>query len=131
MALPAFSFLKIIVKDLAASERFYCDVIGFKVVERTSAPEGEFAQEELFLSSTGGEDATRLMLIRYLDRPAPPPGESWLGFVVADVAATTEAAVKAGGNELIVAHYIPAHKVSISVVSDPEGHVIELVEVHA
>ncbi len=128
MTVLAFSFTKIVVKDIDASERFYRDVLGLKVVARVTAPDSEYAQEECILSVSGGNDANQLLLIRYLTRPTPAPGEAWTGFAVDDVGAISAAVGRAGGKVLIAPFEVPQHGVKAAVVADPEGHMIELIQ---
>lgn len=123
----AFSFTKIVVNDLEAAERFYCDILGLKLVARTTAPTGDYAQDERVLSVGGGMDGAMLLLIRYLKRPTPMPGEAWTGFTVSNVDATVAAIEKAGGTVVIPCHTEEGHGVRVAVVTDLEGHMIELV----
>ena len=128
MSTLAFAFTKIVVSDLDASERFYRDAIGLKVVTRLTAPDGDYAQEESVLSVSGGTEANQLLLVRYLNRPAPAPGEAWTGFAVTDIDATVAAAEGMGAKVVIPIKHVPAHGLKAGIIADPEGHMIELIQ---
>lgn len=127
MSLLSFTFTKIVVNDLDAAERFYCDVIGLKLVAAVPATEGDYAQDERVLSVSGTNDGPMLLLIRYLHRPTPQPGEAWTGFIVSDVDAAAAAVEQAGGGVVIPCHTVEQQGVRVAIVTDPEGHMIELV----
>jgi len=121
---------KLVVNDLAAAEAFYV-AIGLKMVRRNLGGEAEVRQDQSWLSATGDASAHLLILSQFLEFPAQPrpvyPNEFWLAMQVADVSAT-EAAVKAAGGAVVRAGQDrPEHGVRAAVVSDPEGHVIEIV----
>jgi catechol 2,3-dioxygenase-like lactoylglutathione lyase family enzyme len=122
--------MKLIVRDLEASERFYC-AMGFKVVSRNVGGEGEVRQAQCWLSETGTRDSFLLILSHFLETPpAPPlqyPNEFWLVFMTTDVDATIRAVVSNGGGVLRAAQDRPEHAVRAAVVKDLEGHIIEVV----
>lgn len=129
MASAGFSFTKIVVRDIDASERFYCDVMGLKRVLRFQTGEGEFELDEVIMSSNGAHDGGHnLIVIRYLNQPAPTPGEGIFGFTVEDVDATIAAALAAGGALHRPARIVEEHGIKVAFVKDPEGHLLELVE---
>jgi predicted enzyme related to lactoylglutathione lyase len=70
-------------------------------------------------------------LTRFLELPPPDqpvyPGEAWLAFRVSDVDRILTAMRESGGKILRPAQDRPEHNVRAAVVSDPEGHVIEIV----
>jgi predicted enzyme related to lactoylglutathione lyase len=122
--------MKLVVRDLATTERFY-RAMGFKVVSRNTGGEKEVHQTQCWLSATGTHDAFVLILSQFLETPAPVPpvypGEVWLVFMASDVDATISAVQEHGGNVLRAGEDRPEHQVRAAVVSDPEGHIIELV----
>jgi catechol 2,3-dioxygenase-like lactoylglutathione lyase family enzyme len=122
--------MKLGVRDLDASERFYC-AVGFQVVSRNVGGEGEVRQAQCWLSETGNRDSFLLILSRFLETsPAPPlqyPNEVWLVFMSTDVDATVRAATEHGGRVLRAGQNRPEHKVRAAVIEDPEGHIIEVV----
>lgn len=121
---------KLVVGDLAAAERFY-RAIGLQVVSRNLGGEAEVRQEQCWLSATGDASAHILILSRFVELPPPPrptyPGEVWLAFNVADVDATCRTVAEAGGGVHRPGEDRPEHAVRAAVVTDPEGHFIELV----
>ena len=121
---------KLVVRDVDASERFY-SAIGLKVVSRNVGGEAEVAQKQCWLSATGDRSVHMLILSQFLELPTPRepvyPGEAWLTFNVSDVDATCRAVKNAGGRIVRPGQDRPEHGVRAAVVSDPEGHVIELV----
>ena len=122
--------MKLVVRDLETSERFY-RAMGFKVVARNVGGEGDVAQEQCWLSTTGDRNAYVLILSRFLQFPsasAPAyPREVWLVFTVSDVDATVRNAKTQGGSILRSGEDRPEHSVRAAVVADPEGHIIEVV----
>jgi catechol 2,3-dioxygenase-like lactoylglutathione lyase family enzyme len=128
MTTLAFSFTKLVVADLDAAERFYRQALGLQRLHRAELPEVPIPQEQCALA-VPGEGGLILLLARYLDRAAPPPGEAWTGFLVTDLAAAVEAVGAAGGRVVVPIHQAPAQAVQAAIVADPEGHLIELVQV--
>lgn len=124
MSGTAFTFTKIVVVDLDRAVAFYSDVVGLRLLKRFVADEGPYAQEEAVLVNGNGERGPMLLLVRYLSLPAPSPGAAWMGFSVVDLPATIAAVEQAGGAVLVPVH--EALGMRIAVVSDPEGHPIEL-----
>ncbi|MDR2856973.1 MAG: VOC family protein [Novosphingobium sp.] len=121
---------KLAVADVGAAERFYT-ALGMKVAARNLGGEAEVRQEQTWLSATGDTGSHILILSRFLELPAPPrpayPGEVWLCFQVPDVDAAVAAAMAAGGALLRAGEDRPEHAVRAAVISDNEGHHIELV----
>ncbi len=121
---------KLVVRDLEASERFY-RAIGLKLVSRNVGGEAEVRQAQCWLSASGDRSTHILILTRFLELPPPSspayPGEVWLAFTVSDVDATVTTMHALGGKVLRSAQDRPEHGVRAAVLSDPEGHVIELV----
>lgn len=126
MAGTAFTFTKIVVRDLDRAIAFYRDALGLRLLNRLTAPEGEYAQEEAVLVGSVAERGPMLLLVRYLDKPAPAPGSAWIGFSVADLPASVTAVEQGGGSIVVPMHDVPEHRLAAAVVCDPEGHLIEL-----
>ncbi|MBW8755116.1 MAG: VOC family protein [Sphingomonadales bacterium] len=122
---------KLVVGDVDAAERFYVAALGLKVASRNLGGEDEVRQQQTWLSATGDMSAHILILSRFLELPEAPraiyPGEVWLCFQVPDVDATVAAAVAAGGALFRAGEDRPEHGVRAAVISDNEGHYIELV----
>lgn len=126
----AIKHTKLVVKDLGASERFYL-ALGLQVVGRNTGGEGDVAQTQSWLSETGDLNSHILILSQFLNFPPPPkvvyPGELWLTFTVSDVDAALETTKAHGGGIRRAGADIPEHQCRAAVVTDPEGHVIEIV----
>jgi lactoylglutathione lyase len=121
---------KLVVRDVNAMAQFY-QAVGLKIVSRNLGGEGNVRQEQCWLSASGDAASHLLILSRFVEVPLPPPpvypNEVWLAFHVENVD-TTVAAVTASGGVLVRAGQDrPEHQVRAAVVSDPEGHIIELV----
>jgi catechol 2,3-dioxygenase-like lactoylglutathione lyase family enzyme len=121
---------KLVVRDVAAAERFYT-AIGLTVLSRNLGGEGDVRQEQSWLSATGAEGAHILILTRFVELPLPAapayPGEIWLCFLVDDVDETAARVESMGGAVVRSGEDRPEHQVRAAVVKDHEGHFIELV----
>ena len=117
-----FNFVKIVVRDLAAMERFYVEGLGFAVQDRIDA-EGF---SEVMLAQKEG--AFTLVLYHHTDQRAVSGGNNWgpLGFIVRDCAASHADLIALGALEVRPPGTFGA--MSVSFVSDPEGHEIELLQ---
>jgi len=130
-AAPAsFAFTKLAVPDLDRAEAFYGTVFGLVPIHRVTAADHAYPLEEVILSQSGAAPGSghALILLRYLDRPCPPAGAAWTGFMVADLAATCTAAQAAGGRIAVPIHDNPEHAVRAALIEDPFGHIIEAIE---
>lgn len=121
---------KLVVGDVEAAERFYL-ALGLKLASRNLGGEDEVRQQQSWLSASGDMTSHVLILSRFLEKPMPPrpvyPGEVWLCFQVPDVDDAIAAAVTAGGTLFRAGQDRPEHGVRAAVISDNEGHYIELV----
>ena len=117
-----FNFVKIVVRDIAAMERFYTEGLGFSVQDRIEA-EGF---SEVMLAQKEG--AFTLVLYHYTDKRAIDAGNNWgpLGFIVRDCAVAHAGLIAMGAHEVRAPGAFGA--MSVSFVSDPEGHEIELLQ---
>jgi len=122
-----FQFSKILVTDTEAQFAFYSSVLGMAEKYRYSHGEGEDALEEIIMTSAVGGDPT-LVLLHYLNRPKPVPGEAVLGFSVRDLDDTVRRAVEAGGTVAAAPADVTDFKIKVAFVLDPEGHRLELVQ---
>lgn len=121
MAQAKFAFIKLIVGDLGAQQRFYEQAFGF-------AEQGRFetADFDEVILGQAGTDVT-LMLLCYTDgRPLPDArAHGPTGFATDDMAASHAACVAAGarakGPVIVVEGGI-----QVAFLEDPEGHEIEL-----
>jgi predicted enzyme related to lactoylglutathione lyase len=124
--ITAYAFTKIIVADLAAMERFYCDTLGLRVQARIAVDKPGYVIRETVL--VVGESGTLLNLVQHLDRPCPAPGEAVVGLSVDDMDAVIDAATGAGGSVVTPPVDVPDHKLKIAYIADPEGHMLELLQ---
>ncbi len=126
----AFGFTKLVVSDLDAAVGFYRDVFGMKPVQKVTTSDHKYALEE-WIMALGDEPPGQghgLIITRYLQRPAPSPGAIWTGFVVPDLEATLGVLEKAGGAVEVAAHDNPDHGVRAAIAADPEGNLIEIIQ---
>jgi len=121
MAQAKFAFIKLIVGDLAAQQRFYEQAFGF-----TEQGRFETADFDEVILGQDGVDVT-LMLLCYTDgRPLPDArAHGPTGFATDDIEAAHAACLAAGatakGPVLVV-----EGGVKVALLDDPEGHEIEL-----
>ncbi|MBU6267909.1 MAG: VOC family protein [Sphingomonadales bacterium] len=124
-----FHATKLVVANLDASVRFYA-ALGLVEVSRNLGGDGEVRQDQVWLAS-GENNAHILILSRFTQLPTPAaatyPGQAWLAFRVRDVEETIAAAVANGGTLVREGEDIPDHAVRAGLVSDPDGHIVELV----
>lgn len=124
-----FHATKLVVADLAAATRFY-EALGLRTISTNLGGDGDVRQDQVWLT-TGTDAAHILILSRFTELPAPAaaryPGEAWLAFRVGDVEETIAAAVAHGGALVRAGEDIADHQVRAGLVSDPDGHVVELV----
>ena len=117
----AFASLTVLVPDLAAARRFYCDLLGFAV-------EQEFGPDLLQLSQAGCA-----VLLSRCDRVSAPDypaaAQVALGIAVPDLAASL-AKMRASDVPLVFAEpqEFPAGR--FFAVRDPAGNVIEFLQFH-
>ena len=121
---------KVVVRDVAAAERFY-EAIGLRLVNRNLGGEADVRQQQSWLSVTGDSSGHMLILSQFLEAPPPQPiaypREFWLAFNVASVDGVCHAVEAGGGRVLRPGEDRPEHGVRAAVVADPEGHIIEIV----
>ena len=127
MAADHFGFTKLVVGNLEAAADFYTSVCGLTEMARVDAAiEGQPISEIMFNAT--GEGAATFVLLTYAGQPAPKAGELILGFVTKDIDAFVSRAEAAGGKIAQAAVRQPEHGVKVAFVRDPEGHLIEAVE---
>ena len=122
-----YSFTKLVVDDLEGMARFYEDVYGLTELQRVQAEIGGEPIDEIILGSDGGYGG--LILLRFVDRPAPANGEVIVGFTTADIAALFERARAAGATEVDAPKVMAeAGGLMVGFLTDPEGHLTEVVQ---
>ena len=122
-----FGFTKLIVDDLDKMAEFYSEVFGFEEQGRVhSDVSGRVIDEIMFHPTAPG--AASFVLFKFVDRVAPAQEEVILGFITADLNALVDRATRAGGGITQQIREMPEHGVKVAFVTDPEGHLIEVVE---
>ena len=125
-----FGFTKLVVQDLEGTAAFYKDVASLVEMARIQDTVGDRQIDEILFNATGEGGAT-FVLFKFLDRDAPAQDEVILGFQTSDLEAFVERVQKAGGNVVQPIEVKEAHGVKVAFVTDPEGHLIEVVELLA
>lgn len=122
-----FGFTKLVVQDLEAMATFYRDVAGLTEMARVQAMVGDREIDEILFNPTR-EGGSTLVLFKFLDRIAPAQEEVILGFQTPDIAAFMERTRASGGAVVTDIESQAQHGVKVAFVTDPEGHLIEVVE---
>ena len=125
---PRLSSTKLVVGDLEKASAFYCEAYGF--VERGRV-QVEMLGEPIDEILLGREEdpGVPLILVRYLERGAPPVGEEVaLVFMAPDLDALFERVRVAGGRVLVEPFQSEQVPMRAGFSADPEGHVIENIE---
>jgi predicted enzyme related to lactoylglutathione lyase len=122
-----FGFTKLIVENLEASATFYKEVCGLTEMARVSAGVNDRKIEEIIFSPTEEGGAT-LVLWKWLDRASPVVDEVIIGFQTSDLAAFVDRATAAGAKIVSDIKDMPEHGVKVAFISDPENHLLEVVE---
>ena len=125
-----FATTKLVVHDLEKMATFYCDAYGFAQTGRIQAEIGGEAIDEILLGKDGA-DGIPLILMKYGDRAAPSNGEVALGFTTDDINALFDRVQAAGGGVHVAPHQSEATPYLAGFLTDPEGHLIEIVELPA
>lgn len=124
----SFSFTKLIVNDVEKMAAFYHEVYGLNALQRVQAHIGADAISEIILGPGETVSAGSLVMLKYVNRPAPPLGEVLLGFITPDLAALLKRVSACGGTVVQEARDMPEHGARIAFVTDPEGHRAEVVQ---
>ena len=122
-----YSFTKLVVDDLEAMVRFYGDVYGLKPFERIEGAIGGEPIDEVLLGTTDARTGG-VILLKFAGRAAPPRGEIILGFMTDDLEAVYERVSSAGGGIHAPIKAEPDKPYRVGFVTDPEGHLAEVVQ---
>ena len=125
-----FGFTKLVVQDLDNMATFYKDVAGLVEMARVQDAVGDRQIDEILFNATG-EGAATFVLFKFLDREAPAQDEVILGFQTSDLVSFVDRVKAAGGKVVQPIEVKAAHGVKVAFVTDPEGHLIEVVELLA
>ena len=125
-----FSFTKLVVADLDASARFYTAVFGLVEQARVHAEIAGRSIDEILYQPTAPGGGT-FALLRYGDVTTPSHEEVILGIVTGDLAGVVARVGEAGGAVVQPPTAMPEHGVTVAFVADPEGHLVEVVQLLA
>jgi predicted enzyme related to lactoylglutathione lyase len=124
----AFAFTKLVVRDLERMAAFYSAAYGLKPISRVQERIAGEPIDEIMLAAGDGMAPGMLVLLRFVDRPAPASGEVILGFTTGDLPALLERVRAAGGGVHEEIRALPELKLEVAFATDPEGHLAELVQ---
>lgn len=125
-----FGFTKLVVQDLEAMSAFYREVAGLVEMARVQDSVGDRKIDEILFNATG-QGAATFVLFKFLDRETVAQDEVILGFQTQDLVAFVERVKAAGGSVVQPIEVKAEHGVKVAFVTDPEGHLIEVVELLA
>jgi predicted enzyme related to lactoylglutathione lyase len=128
MSTTTFATTKLIVHDLEKLATFYCEAYGFEQTSRIQADIAGEPIDEIFLGKDG-EGGGSLILMKYVERPAPNNGEVALVFTTDDVEALCDGVRAAGGGVYVEPYQSDVTPYKAAFTTDPEGHLIENVEI--
>jgi len=116
------------VTDLDRALKFYCDVMGMKLIRRKDYPEGKFTLA--FVGYGDERDSTVLELTHNWDTSQYDMGAAYghIAIGVDDVYATCEAIRARGGKIVREAGPMKGGKTVIAFVEDPDGYKVELLQ---
>ncbi len=125
---PTFSFTKLVVADLEKMAAFYSAVYGLEQIMRVQDHIGPDAIDEIMLGTGKEMSPGSLVLLHFVDKPAPRNGEVILGFTTDDLPALLERVRAAGGSVHAEIRDMPELNLRVAFATDPEGHLAELVQ---
>jgi lactoylglutathione lyase len=117
------------VSDLEASLRFYCEVLGMKLIRKQDFPDGKFTLA--FVGYGAEADNTVIELTHNWDTSAYTIGDAYghIAIGVDDIYATCEQ-ISAKGGKIVRAPGAMKHGTTvIAFVEDPTGYKVELIQV--
>lgn len=116
------------IGDLERSKKFYCEVLGMRLLREHKFPEGEFSLA--FLGYGDESDSTVLELTHNWGQTEYDLGDGYghIAIGVDDVYAACERIREAGGNVVREAGPMKGGTTVIAFVEDPDGYKIELLQ---
>jgi lactoylglutathione lyase len=117
------------VGDLEASLRFYCEVLGMKLIRRQDFPDGKFTLA--FVGYGAESDSTVIELTHNWDTSAYTIGDAYghIALGVDDIYATCEQIAAKGGKVVRAPGAMKHGTTVIAFVEDPTGYKVELIQV--
>jgi predicted enzyme related to lactoylglutathione lyase len=126
--LSTFTFTKLVVDDLEKMAAFYGQVFDLEQITRMQDAIGSDAIDEIILGTAGELTPGALILLHYVDERPARNGEVILGFTTRDLPALLDRVRAAGGGVHCDIRDFPDMNVRVAFATDPEGHLIEIVE---
>lgn len=127
-----FGFTKIVVEDLDRIAAFYEQTMGFRQLQRVhDSVAGEPIEEIILVKGEGYGQGVPLIVWKWPSRSAPTESDAILGFQTDDLDALVERIVTAGGAIVDAPHDKPEHGVRVAFAKDPDGRLLELVQMLA
>ena len=126
--MTTFSFTKLVVHDLDKMAAFYGQVFGMKPFDRIQADIGNDAIDEIMLGVDSGYGPGSLMLLKFVDLPAPPQGAIILGFMTDDLQALVDRVIAHGGTIHAGIKENSEMNLRVAFTRDPEGNVSEVIQ---
>lgn len=123
-----FSFTKLVVHDLEAMSDYYQRVYGLKPFDRVKAAIGDDPIDEIMLGVDSAYGPGSIMLLKFVDRPAPTAGAVILGFQTDDLDALVERTLEHGGSLHSGISESDVAPVRVAFTIDPEGNHTECVQ---
>jgi predicted enzyme related to lactoylglutathione lyase len=123
-----FAFTKLVVADLEKMAEFYCTAYDLRRVARVQAEIGDDRIDEIMLGAGPEMAPGSLVLLRFVDLPPPSCREALLGFTTDELPALIDRVCAAGGAVHASPKEMPEMKLRVAFVTDPEGHLAELVQ---
>jgi len=116
------------VKDLEKSLKFYCDVLGMRLLRRMDFSEGRFTLA--FVGYADESEQAVLELTHNWDTATYELGDGYghIGIGVEDVYRTCEEVRERGGNVVRDAGPMKGGTTVIAFIEDPDGYKIELLD---
>lgn len=96
-----------------------------KEIRRIDEPTHKNPHLEIYMSAGA---TAQLVLMQYLNRPTPAPGEARVAFTVKSVDDAVAAALAGGGTTVLAAETLEQYNFRWATIADPEGHMIELMQ---
>ncbi len=117
------------VGDLDASIRFYCDVLGMKLLRQQDFPDGKFTLAFVGYGDEGNQ--TVIELTHNWDTSTYTIGDGYghIAIGVDDIYATCDAIATKGGKVVRPPGAMKHGSTVIAFVEDPTGYKIELIQI--
>ena len=116
------------VGDLEASKKFYCDILGMKLLRQKDYPGGKFT---LAFVGYGNESDHSVLELTYnwdTDKYDLGDGYGHIALGVDDIYGTCEAIKAQGGNVVREPGPMKHGSTVIAFVQDPDGYKVELIQ---